>query len=134
VNRAAAKGGIVVKASKTTIEVRGSSIAVLSRKDDDYISLTDIARVKSVEHTDDLIRNWLRNRNTVEFLGVWERLNNPGSNPVEFDVIRMKGALTASLSPRSSGGCGTLPIFPSDVKAPQASFIVLSYVVDSLRR
>jgi hypothetical protein len=83
----------VAKSSKTTIEVKGSSITVLSRKDDDYISLTDIARVKSIEHTDDLIRNWLRNRNTVEFLGVWERLSNPGFNPVEFDGIRMKAGL-----------------------------------------
>jgi hypothetical protein len=91
----------MAKASKTTIEVKGSSITVLSRKDDDYISLTDIARVKSIEHTDDLIRNWLRNRNTVEFLGVWERLNNPGFNPVEFDGIRMKAGLNSfTLTPK----------------------------------
>ncbi len=91
----------MAKSSKTTIEVKGSSITVLSRKDDDYISLTDIARVKSIEHTDDLIRNWLRNRNTVEFLGVWERPNNPGFNPVEFDGIRMKAGLNSfTLTPK----------------------------------
>ena len=75
------------KPRKSTIEVRGAAIAILSQDKADYISLTDIARYKSAEHTDDLVRNWLRNRNTVEFLGVWERLNNPGFNPVEFDGI-----------------------------------------------
>jgi len=44
---------------------------------------------------DDVIRNWLRNRNTVEFLGVWERLNNPDSNPVEFDGIGMQTGLNS---------------------------------------
>lgn len=89
------------KNSKTTIEVKGSSVTVLSRKDADYISLTDIARYKNAEHTDDLIRNWLRNRNTVEFLGVWERLNNPDFNPVEFDGIKMKAGLNSfTLTPK----------------------------------
>jgi hypothetical protein len=91
----------VPKNSKTTIEVKGSSVTILNRKDEDYISLTDIARYKNAEHTDDLIRNWLRNRNTVEFLGVWERLNNPGFNPVEFDGIRMKAGLNSfTLTPK----------------------------------
>jgi hypothetical protein len=50
---------------------------------------------------DDLIRNWLRNRNTVEFLGIWERLNNPGFNPVEFDGIRMQAGLNSfTLTPK----------------------------------
>lgn len=89
------------KASKTTIEVKGSSITILNRKEDDYISLTDIARYKNAEHTDDLIRNWLRNRNTVEFLGVWERLNNPGFKPVEFDGIRIEAGLNSfALTPK----------------------------------
>src|SRR5438270_4838725 len=49
----------------------------------------------------DLISNWLRNRNTVEFLGLWERLNNPGFNPVEFDGIRMQTGLNSfSLTPK----------------------------------
>ena len=55
--------------------------------DQDYVCLTDIARYKETIHTDDLIRNWLRNRNTLEFLGLWEQINNPGFNPVEFDGI-----------------------------------------------
>jgi len=91
----------VPRTNKTTIEVKGSSITVLSRKDEDYISLTDIARYRNAEHTDDLVRNWLRNRNTVEFLGVWERLNNPGFKPVEFDGIRMEAGLNSfALTPK----------------------------------
>lgn len=78
------------KAQKTTLEVQGAAIGMLSVKNDDYICITDIARYKNADRTDDLVRNWLRNRNTVEFLGIWERLNNPGFNPVEFDGIRMQ--------------------------------------------
>ena len=81
------------KSKKSTIEVQGTAITVLSQTNKDYICLTDIARYKNAEHTDDLIRNWLRNRNTVEFLGVWERLNNSGFNPVEFDGIKMQAGL-----------------------------------------
>ncbi len=61
----------------------------------DLICLTDIAKYKNPEHPDDVIRNWLRSRSTVEFLGVWERLNNPGFNPVEFDGIRMQTGLNS---------------------------------------
>jgi hypothetical protein len=89
------------KPKKTTIEVQGTAIAILSQKEQDFICLTDIARFKSVDRFDDLIRNWLRNRNTVEFLGVWERLNNPNFNPVEFDGIRIQAGLNSfTLTPK----------------------------------
>ena len=68
---------------------------MLSLNQQDRICLTDIAKFKNPEHPDDVIRNWLRSRNTVEFLGVWERLNNPGFNPVEFDGIRMQTGLNS---------------------------------------
>ena len=73
------------KTRKATVNVKGTDIAVLVYREQDYISLTDIARPKNAGLTDDLIRNGLRNRNTIEFLGIWESLNNPGFNPVEFD-------------------------------------------------
>lgn len=86
---------------KSIIEVRGTAITILSQKEQDFICLTDIARFKSVDRFDDLIRNWLRNRNTVEFLGVWERLNNPNFNPVEFDGIRIQAGLNSfTLTPK----------------------------------
>ena len=90
-----------MKPKKSMIEVRGAVISVVSQKDQDFISLTDIARFKSDDRFDDLIRNWLRNRNTVEFLGVWERLNNPDFNPVEFDGIKMQAGLNSfTLTPK----------------------------------
>ena len=67
----------MTRPKKSVIEVRGAAITILSQKQEDYISLTDIARFKNPDHSDDVVRNWLRNRNTIEFLGVWERLNNP---------------------------------------------------------
>jgi hypothetical protein len=89
------------KSKKSIIEVRGTAITIVSQKEQDFISLTDIARFKSADRFDDLIRNWLRNRNTVEFLGVWERLNNPGFNPVEFDGIRIQAGLNSfTLTPK----------------------------------
>ncbi|MCK9989820.1 MAG: KilA-N domain-containing protein [Rugosibacter sp.] len=83
------------KAKKSTIEVQGTSVAVIFQNQQDIICLTDIAKFKNLDHPDDVIRNWLRNRNTVEFLGVWERLNNPGFNPVEFDGIKIQTGLNS---------------------------------------
>jgi hypothetical protein len=57
------------KSKKTTIEVQGTSVAVLSQNQQDIICLTDIAKFKNPDHPNDVIRNWLRSRNTVEFLG-----------------------------------------------------------------
>ncbi len=74
----------------TKIKVQGSEIIIYSKEKDDYICLTDIARYKNTTRTDDLIRNWLRNRNTIEFLGIWEQLNNPDFKPVEFDGFKMQ--------------------------------------------
>ena len=78
------------KAQRSTIEVQGASVAVFSENQQDVICLTDIAKFKNPDHPDDVIRNWLRSRSTVEFLGVWERLNNPAFNPVEFDGIKSR--------------------------------------------
>jgi hypothetical protein len=84
-----------MKAKTTIIDVKGSAIAVRQQDGEDYICLTDIARHKNADRTDDLVRNWLRNRNTLEFLGLWEQLNNPGFNPVEFDGIKMQAGLNS---------------------------------------
>jgi KilA-N domain len=83
------------KPKKSIIEVRGTAITILSQKQEDYISLTDIARFKDSERTDYIIQNWLRNRNTIEFLGIWEQLNNPHFNPIEFDGIRKQAGLNS---------------------------------------
>lgn len=83
------------------VEVLAREVSIQQINDDDYISMTDIARFKDLERTDDLIRNWLRNRNTIEFVGIWEKINNPGFNPVEFDGIRMQAGLNSfTLTPK----------------------------------
>jgi hypothetical protein len=88
--------GIVAKLS-----VLNREIAVQTLNEQDYICLTDIARYKGPDATDDLIRNWIRNRNTVEFLGIWEHLNNPDFNPVEFDGFRRQAGLNSfTLTPK----------------------------------
>ncbi len=76
---------------KKLIEVQGNKISITSYNEKDYICLTDMT--KSFEGGSSLIENWLRNKNTVEFLGVWERLNNPNFNSVEFDGIMMQVGL-----------------------------------------
>ena len=69
--------------------VRGTEINVQrDLKRDDFLSLTDIAKIKDSDNPRYIIQNWLRNRNTIEFLGVWETLYNPNFNRVEFDAFR----------------------------------------------
>ncbi len=81
------------------IKVDNTEITIVSVSDKDYISLTDIAKYK----TDDasaVIGNWMRNRNTIEFLGVWETLYNPNFKPLEFDGFKKEAGLNAfTMSP-----------------------------------
>lgn len=86
---------------KDSIHAKGTEIKVISSGDDnDYISITDIAKYKS-DAPDDVIKNWLRNRDTIEFLGLWEQLNNPEFKPVEFDGFRnAAGANAFTMSPK----------------------------------
>ena len=74
------------KANNATIHVRGSDITVIRREDEDYISLTDM--VRNFEGGSALIEQWLKNKDTVLFLGVWEQLNNPDFNSPEFEGIK----------------------------------------------
>ena len=83
------------KAAKISLEVQGTEIGIVTEHGQDYICLTDIARHKDAERTDYLIANWMRNRETVEFLGVWEQLHNPDFNPIEFDGIRNQSGLNS---------------------------------------
>ena len=83
------------KSRKSVVSVKGTEITVLAHREQDYISLTDIARHKDPARTDYLISNWMRNRNTIEFLGIWESLNNPGFNPIEFDGFRKSAGLNS---------------------------------------
>jgi hypothetical protein len=75
----------------TVLTVQGASIHVVSKNNEDYISLTDMT--KNFKGTEQLIEAWLRNKNTVEFLGVWEKLNNLNFNSLEFEGIRNQAGL-----------------------------------------
>lgn len=77
------------------IQVLDNEISIYKLNDEDYICITDIARYKDPDRTDYIIQNWLRNRNTIEFLGIWERLNNPYFNPIEFDGFRKQSGLNS---------------------------------------
>jgi len=80
------------QAKKATIEVQGTAITILSQRDEDYISLTDMLKAKD---GDFFIADWLRNRNTVEFLGIWERVHNPDFNYGEFAIIKSQAGLNS---------------------------------------
>lgn len=77
------------KVLKAKINAKGMQITVVSDgNEDDYISLTDIAKYKSPEYPGYVIQNWMRNRSTIEYLGLWEQLNNPDFNYLEFEAIK----------------------------------------------
>ena len=85
---------------KTKINVKGIDVTIMNINEKDYISLTDIARKKNPIEPKDVVKNWLRNRNTIEFLGLWETINNPNFKGVEFDTFRFKAGLNSfTLSP-----------------------------------
>ena len=84
--------------SKSQIEVENKLISIVKQDTQDYISLTDMVRG---EEGSDHIRNWMRNRNTVEFIGLWENLYNPNFKGVEFDTFRKEAGLNSfNLTPR----------------------------------
>ena len=74
------------------IIVKEIPVSVIRISNEDYISLTDMLKAKDGEY---FFSNWLRNRNTVEFLGIWEKLNNPAFNCVEFDIIKSQAGLNS---------------------------------------
>ena len=81
------------------ITVKDTSVTIISVNENDYINLTDIAKYKSNDPTA-VIGNWLRNRNTIEYLGIWESLYNPNFKPLEFEGFKKEAGLNAfTLSP-----------------------------------
>ena len=87
-------------AKSNSIMVKDTKIKTLRENGIDYICITDIARQKNSEEPNGVIANWMRNRNTIEFLGIWEGLYNPCFNPIEFEGFRKEAGLNAfTLSP-----------------------------------
>ena len=90
------------KVKKDTIEAKGIAIQVYTEDfKNDYISLTDIARYKNSEEPNVVVANWMRNYNTIEYLGIWEQLNNLEFNPLEFEgFLKEAGSNAFTLSPQ----------------------------------
>lgn len=87
-----------MKESKQIIEVQGSQISLLRKDEQDYICITDMVKPFGDEI---IIYNWMRNRHTIEFMGIWEKLNNPNFKPLEFEGFRNESGLNSfTLSPK----------------------------------
>ena len=92
----------MTKIKKDIIEAKGLSIQIYTEDfKNDYISLTDIAKYKNSEEPNVVVANWMRNYNTIEYLGIWEKLNNPNFNPLEFEgYLEQAGSNAFTLSPQ----------------------------------
>jgi hypothetical protein len=85
---------------RSNISVQGLEVSVVDQEDQDFISLTDIAKKKD-NRSEIIIQNWMKNRSTVEFLGVWESIHNPDFKHIEFDVFKnSSGANSFVLTPK----------------------------------
>jgi len=83
------------------LKVLNKEVNIILQKEEDYICLTDIAGYKDSQRADDVIRNWIRNRNTIEFIGIWEELYNKDFKPVESDGFKKRSGLNSfSLTPK----------------------------------
>jgi hypothetical protein len=116
----------MAKKGKDIIQAKGFTIEVITNDFvNDFISLTDIAKYKSDE-PNDVIKNWMRSKDTIEFLGLWELLNNPDFKPVEFDGFKKEAGYNAfTMSPKKwsegnirleSGGGNSGKIVHADVR------------------
>lgn len=84
----------MTKIVKDTIHANGIDIGIYTTDfENEFISLTDIAKYRNVDDPRFVIQNWMRNRNTVEFLAVWEELHNPNFNRVQFEAVRSEAGL-----------------------------------------
>ena len=95
------------------INIDGQEISIKSVNQQDYISLTDMSNWDSSEYARDRIRNWLKNRNTLNFLAIWERDNNPDFNYAQMDVIKMEApensfSLSAKAYIKETGAIGII--------------------------
>ena len=88
-------------AKNKKIIVEGSEITILHNNDNDFISLTDMARYRDQERTNYVIQNWMRTRSAIEFCGLWEQLNNPDFKRIEFDAFKNEsGSNSFALTPQ----------------------------------
>lgn len=86
---------------KQDLVIMGTIVPVLQTNTGDYISLSGIAKHRDTERSDYIIQNWMRTRSTIDFIGLWEQLNNPNFNPIEFDGLKNSAGVNSfSLTPK----------------------------------
>ena len=87
--------------SKTKLKVNDLEIVLYSEKEDEFISLTDMAKFRDPQRTNYIIQNWMRTRSTIEFIGLWEQLHNPNFKSIEFDAFKNEaGSNSFTLTPK----------------------------------
>jgi hypothetical protein len=87
--------------SKTKLNVNKLEIVLYKQNEEEFISLTDMAKFRDSERTNYIIQNWMRTRSTIEFLGLWEQLKNPNFKSIEFDAFRNEsGSNSFTLTPK----------------------------------
>ena len=86
-----------IMAKKSDIIVKEVAVKTIKHGNVDYICMTDIARMKNAIDPNGVVANWMRNRNTIEFLDIWETLYNPNFNPLEFEGIRAEAIWRISM-------------------------------------
>jgi len=87
--------------SKTKLNVNEIEVVLYTRNEEEYISITDMARFRDSERTNYIIQNWMRTRSTIEFLGLWEQLHNSNFKSIEFDAFRNEsGSNSFTLTPK----------------------------------
>mgnify|MGYP002630499344 FL=1 len=87
--------------SKTKLNVSEIKIVLYKQNEEEYISLTDMAKFRDSERTNYIIQNWMRTRSTIEFIGLWEQLHNPNFKRIEFDAFRNEsGSNSFTLTPK----------------------------------
>jgi len=88
-------------AKRKSINIKGTEIILFEQNDNEYISLTDMARYRDPERSDYLIQNWMRLNSTIEYIGLWETFSNPDFNSIEFDGIKTQtGQNSFSMTPK----------------------------------
>jgi len=88
----------------TNIQVKDTSIRTMQQNGIDYVCITDIARQKNAEEPKDVVKNWMRLKNTIEYMGLWEKLNNPQFKGVGFDSLYQEAWPWAPSASASSSG------------------------------
>jgi len=87
--------------SKTKLNINSLEVVLYKQNDEEFISLTDMAKFRDSERTNYIIQNWMRTRNTIEFLGLWEQLRNPNFKSIEFDAFKNEaGSNSFTLTPK----------------------------------